>query len=182
MKIKNIYALIALSAVSPTYAELTINGKEIGNDVIFTYDGSINTTGLSQVGSGMIDTEFEPVDDEFAAGGNSDIWEIPDLVIDGAMGTGGDVSGVAVGDVIGILTSINDLLWLPTGYSSGGEISGTITFSNHSFSTMGITEENVVTYSWGTGPSAETITFSTVPEKETPQLMTARNLLLEESP
>ena len=178
MKIKNIYTLISLLAVSPTYAELTINGEEIGNDVIFTYDGSINTAGLSQFGSGIIDTEFEPADNEFAAGGNADIWEIPDLAISGTIGSGGDVSGVAIGDVIGILTSINDLLWLPAGYSSGEIISGTITFSNHTFSTMGITEENVVTYSWGTGPSAETITFSTVPEEENPQLNIESAILL----
>jgi hypothetical protein len=159
---------LTIAALLTTLASLasafSITGQEIGTDVIFSYDGSINTGGLSFSGTGFIDTEFEAIDNEFAAGGTADIWDFSDLNITGSMGTGGDVSGVATGDVIGLLTTIQDIIFLPTGYTSGDNITGTITFTNNTFAAMGVTENNTVTYSWGSGGNADSITFSTVPE------------------
>jgi len=159
---------LTIAALLTTLASLasafSITGQEIGTDVIFSYDGSINTGGLSFSGTGFIDTEFEAIDNEFAAGGDAGIWDFSDLNITGSMGTGGDVSGVATGDVIGLLTTIQDIIFLPIGYTSGNNITGTITFTNNTFAAMGVTENNTVTYSWGSGGNADSITFSTVPE------------------
>lgn len=167
-------APLTIAALLTTAASLasafSITGQEIGNDVIFNYEGSINTGGLQSFGgSGLLDTEFEPADNEFSAGGNADVYKFADLTVTGSMGTGGDVSGVAVGDTIGIFPNfgtggIEPNIWLPSGYTSGENITGIITFANNTFAAMGITENNTVTYSWGSGGNADSITFSTVPE------------------
>ncbi|MBL6913250.1 MAG: hypothetical protein ISR40_06280 [Puniceicoccaceae bacterium] len=169
MKKTSLTILALLTTVASLASAFSITGQEIGTDVVFTYTGSINTGDLSFSGTGLLDTEFEAIDNEFAAGGNADVYVFANLTVTGAMGTGGDVPGVAAGDTIGIFPNfgpggIEPNIWLPSGYTSGDNITGTITFTNNTFAAMGVTENNTVTYSWGSGGNADSITFSTVPE------------------
>lgn len=185
MKIKYIYLLIGLLTISSASAELTIHGEQIGNNVIFTYSGSINTNELTFGGAGaaeFFETEIEPQDDEISSiGERISFWETPDAttVRVGSMGSGSEREGSAIGDTFGVYENpTNFLIILEEGYNSGDSITGTITFTNTTFELMGVTENNTVTYSWGSGSNADSIIFSTVPEEETPQLIIETAILL----
>ena len=161
-----------LTTAASLASGFSITGQEIGNDVVFTYSGSINTDGLTSGGDqdvGFFETEIEAQDDEISAIDTTRIsfWETPDATtsITGSMGFGGEHSGSAVGDAFGVYENpTNYLIILEEGYTSGENITGTITFTNTSFVTLGVTNNNTVTYSWGSGGNADSIVFSTVPE------------------
>ncbi len=178
MKIKSaIRALILIASTAPCAAAVLITGQEVGNDVIFTYKGFINTTELSYEGEGIANTDIEPLDNDISAGGNCDFWGISNLRVSGSMGTGTGATGSAAGDVFGVMTGYPSL-WLPKGYTSGDSISGTLTFSGHTFATLGVTENNTVSYTWGAGENTDSITFSTVPHEKKSQLTIETAVLL----
>ena len=63
-----------------------------------------------------------------------------------------------VGDYVGI-NPVFTALFVPFGYTSGDPLSGSTTFSGHSFSSLGLTP-GVYEWTWGTGATADSFTVN----------------------
>ena len=83
-----------------------------------------------------------------------------------SIGTGIQVSpNSGSGSLVGIEGS-NLRLDLPTGYVSGTVLTGTSTYTGKTFATLGFTP-GTYTYTWGTGPTSDSLTITSVPEPST---------------
>jgi hypothetical protein len=71
---------------------------------------------------------------------------------------GGAGPSSTTGDVIGVIFNGGPpyTLIVPAGYTTGTQITSTQTFGSQSFSSMGLVE-GTYTYTWGTGPNADSI-------------------------
>jgi len=110
-------------------------GEDIGSDVVFTYSGSIDTTGLT-LGSGnsqslgWIGTLGGT--DRFYAMNGYVRWT--GAVTTDTFGVSLNTSGVATGDSFGFEQNI---VWLDPNYVSGSAMNGTLTFANTNLGTLG---------------------------------------------
>jgi PEP-CTERM motif len=150
--------------------------EEVGADVVAKGSGSLDTTDLSLVGSG--------VGSCFGAAGlfalacvgpqSIDIDNYRGFVGPLSFGPGTttflDSSGS--GDFTGIIGRTG-FLDLPGGYISRSFLSGEATFANSDFQDVGLTPGTYV-WSWGTGPDADTFTVQIgVPEPSSWALLLA---------
>jgi hypothetical protein len=135
---------------------VTINNS--GSDVVMTSTGTVNLSGLT-----LVSSSFGPNGQgglginnaTFISGPNggygstySGFTSTPTNL---GSGSGlGNSSGS--GDMFGVIFDMNPpyLLILPTGYTSGANISSTQTFNNTSLSTLGLTN-GTYTYTWSGG-------------------------------
>ena len=144
---------------APAQAAYIVTLAQVGSNVVATGNGTIDTAGLSLVGSvgafavidpssGLILTgpaSFEPTD--FYGG----------VTGPASFGSGGFTSASSgSGNIVGINGSLNDL-FVPSGYMSGHSLSDTSTYDNQTFSSLGVTP-GVYVYSFGSGPTADTFT------------------------
>ena len=51
--------LVVLVSGRVSYADITINGYEVGNDVVFEYAGSVNTSGFGAPGDDYFGSNVE---------------------------------------------------------------------------------------------------------------------------
>ena len=130
-----VFALGIAAAATSDAAVLMIEAAEIGSDTVFSFSGSFDVTGLSA--SNALGTSFAGVDPSSGAilfGGNEanlDGYVIPTP----AFGTGGGVSGTGVGDTLKIFS--DDVIGFAPGYA-GGQISGSLTLTDESFTSLGL--------------------------------------------
>lgn len=160
----------ALLISGQLHAGLIITANENGNDVEFTWSGSLDTTGVSYVGFGItsLPGEVRPATGWFL--GYSPAGSTIDLTFPTLTPTpqpfGTSTSAFASsfsGDPFGL----DELgrIGLPAGYSSGSALSGSISLTNTNFIDLGITAGSAP-LTW-TLPSSDTITLSPVPEPST---------------
>lgn len=155
--------LVATLAVSAR-AAVIISADEVGPDVVFSYNGSINLTG----NTGSTDhvtpvMRIDPSGPQIVALSAAN-YTAYDMVISGpaTFGTGGQTDADSgTGDNFYVLPS-SDVIAVPIGYTSGDPLSGSITFDNTDLTTLGV---NTGTYVW-TLPN-DTITLNVVPEPAT---------------
>ena len=154
-------ASLAAAAAGPARAAYIVTLTQAGSDVVATGNGTIDTAGLSLVGSvgafavidpslGLIVTgpaSFEPTD--FYGG----------VTGPASFGSGGFTSASSgSGNIAGINGSGN-FLFVPSGYVSGGALADSSTYANQSFSSLGVTPGTYV-YSFGSGATADTFTVA----------------------
>jgi hypothetical protein len=157
--------LLALGT-SPARAALTINIQQVGLDVVATSTGSLNLSGLSlylQNGSTSIDFMI-PSSGYIAVGtpGSSTVYN--GFTTSGSIGSGSDFSSAS--SYSGDLTAPDKgdgYLFLPHNYVSGTAISGSATWSNTDFATLGLTPGSSLTFSW----ASDSLTVTAVPEPMT---------------
>lgn len=160
----------ALLISGQLHAGLIITATENGNDVEFTWSGSLDTTGVSFAGFGItsLPGEIRPSTGWFL--GYSPAGSTIDLTFPILTPTpqpfGTSTSAFASsfsGDPFGL----DELgrIGLPAGYSSGSALSGSISFTNTNFDDLGITAGSAPII-WAL-PSTDTITLSAVPEPST---------------
>jgi hypothetical protein len=132
-------------------AALTINIQQVGLDVVATSSGSLNLSGLNlylQNGSTSIDFMI-PSSGYIAVGtpGSSTVYN--GFTTSGSMGSGGDFT--VASSYSGDLTAPDKgdgYLFLPHNYVSGTAISGSATWSNTDFATLGLTAGSSLVFSW----------------------------------
>lgn len=147
---------------SAARAAFVVNITQSGSDVVATGSGTINTTSLHDTGSiSPFEDLINPSSAAIILGNLStarDDWE---RNINGppSMGSGSSnsVASSYSGDPVGIAGSTD--IYLPNGYVSGAALSDSATFTNTSFSSMGITV-GTYTWTWGTGVNADSFTIN----------------------
>lgn len=170
MKMKSICAAIALSfsVTLPAAASVVMNISEQGSDVVVTYDGSLDLTGMSPTGTGMTEQLAlagssrwgDDNDDHIVAVGAVQNWDyliISEYSLSGSIfSADGDVrNGIQSGDDFAFESRILDgrqpwlFLAFSHGYVSGDAISGSITFSNQTFASMNLINGGVLDINWG---------------------------------
>ena len=139
--------------------------SEVGSNVVMTASGTIDLTGLT-----LVQSNAGPYGGGGLGGGSatflmgttnvyfneySGFTSVPSNF--GTSG-GGMGSTSSSGDVFGVITQGVPpyLLVVPTGFTSGGQISSTQTFNNQTFSSLGLVE-GTYTYTWGSGKSLSVV-------------------------
>jgi hypothetical protein len=135
--------------------------EQIGSNVVFTGSGSINT------GSATITSTFDGADftnpgaAAFHIGPSTTDIEATYSSITGPANFGSfalDQPTSETGDYFGFNRTNRDFT-LPTGYTSGSQLSDSSTFAGQTLSSMGITA-GTYTYSFGSSPNADTFTIN----------------------
>jgi hypothetical protein len=141
--------------------DFNVTITQVGNDVVWSGSGSFNLTALTSAGPGGT-----------VGGYNSSqaIWAIgPNTSVDTYSGTitypfifGTSSVGVTsnTGSTFGILPGGSGrLLYVPSGYVSNTNISGTSTYANTTIAGAGLTP-GTYTWSWGSGANASTLVMT----------------------
>ena len=139
----------------------TINIYESGSDVVMVASGSLNIDDLTFVnnsnlgGSGIgINTATFIMGPNGSFDSYSGITTTPTN-----FGTGfGASSSSSSGDIVGVIVNGEPpyFLAVPSGYTSGTQLSSTQTFTGQTFSSLGLTP-GTYTYTWGSGANADAI-------------------------
>ena len=135
--------------------------SQVGPDVVWSGSGSFNLAALTSAGAGSV-----------GGGYNSGIavWAIgPNVAVDTYSGTityptsfGTSAVGVTsnAGSTFGILPGGSGrLLYVPSGYVSNTNISGSSTYANTTIAGAGLTP-GTYTWSWGTGGNTSTLVMT----------------------
>ena len=154
-------------------AAVTINFQEVGGDVVASYSGSFNLTGLGFGGStdpsvsfGLpaLDTTF------FRVGvGDTPLVDVFSGPISGPTSIGLPaltVPTISSGNFLGLVYdgAANQFLLLPIGYA-GGVISGSSTWTGESLASMGLPPAG--SYEWSWAGDSLFITTTAIPEPST---------------
>ena len=130
-------------------AAAIININEAGSDVVATGSGSIDFTDLTPVGGGNDYSAIDATNGNVVVGPSAGAGVIIYSGITGPTSFGSGTLKLAnsgSGDLFGVDFTILDLPYL---YTSGAPLNGTATFSNQTFSTLGLTP-GTYQYTWGT--------------------------------
>jgi len=163
--------MLAIIFSSLSHAAFTINVNEVNGDVVATHSGTIDTAGFDSL-SGLIDTQGAVAGTgqnpdwmcyvrAGAANGNFGAYIISDFThqnIDicstGNMFTASSSSG----DMVGVVSSLvnTDVIYVPSGYTSGDPLSGTSTWSGETFASLSLVP-GTYAYTWGSGETADSL-------------------------
>ena len=132
--------------------------SEVGSDVVMSVSGTIDLDGLTLVDSNMgpfMGGGIGPTNATFIMGANGGYAKSYSgfTTTPSNFGTGGGMGPTSTsGDIFGIVTDGTPpyLLVVPTGYTSGTNISSTQTFTGQTFTTLGLTV-GTYTYTWSGG-------------------------------
>jgi len=138
--------------------DFNVTITQVGNDVVWSGSGSFNLTALTSAG---------PAGTVGGYNSGQAIWAIgPNTSVDTYSGTitypltfGTSSVGVTsnTGSTFGILPGGSGrLLYVPSGYVSNTNISGTSTYANTTIAAAGLTP-GTYTWSWGTGGNTSTL-------------------------
>ena len=136
-------------------AELMIFGEETGGDVVFTFSGTIDTTGANGSFDFLAQTHLSPTD------GRIEAWQAPSdgvtLGLDAAVpfGTGDEQTDVGAGSGDNIAL-FGKQLFIDDAYVSGSPFNATLTFANTDFATLGV-DDAAGPYLWTVTGNRDTI-------------------------
>jgi len=144
--------------------------SEVGSNVVMTASGTIDLDGLTLVESSVgpfMGGGVGPTSATFVMGANGGYGKTYSgfTTTPSNFGTGGGMGPTSTsGDIFGIFTQGAPpyLLIVPTGFTSGGQISSTQTFTGQTFSSLGLTA-GTYTYTWGSGKSLSVVVGGLVP-------------------
>ena len=179
MKTKTTFSLVAAalaaSCLLPGKADaaISVNIEEQGTDVVISYSGSIDTTGIGFNFIGASNSKRV-----FPSGGaiqfnDAANWasiegfgKNPWTVAPTAFGTGdvrnADSFSIAAGNAFGFQS---DGFYLNSGYVSGTTISGSMTFENETLASLGINVGNgIMNATFSSGDTLTVNAISAVPE------------------
>ena len=153
-------------APAPSRAVLLLRVEQVGSDVQVTGSGSANTAALT---AGNTSTTFTNVFTQVQiyagpaafADGNVTFWSgLSGPLLFGSDSLVTELPFSGSGDLFGILAnngnSISQLV-LPAVYGSGSSLSGSSTYSGITLAQLGLSPGQVVTWTWGSGGTADSL-------------------------
>ena len=169
-------SVLLLGTSDWTRAGIILTATEVGSDVIISGGGTANLSDLTLNITGTGQPAVVPNIGVVGVGVASPSVEgYEALSGPGSFGPGGQsLATSGTGDLFGISTDFSSLLMVvPANYVSGTALSGTATFVNASFASLGMTPGTYV-WTWGSGVNADSFTLnigSVVPEPSSLTLM-----------
>lgn len=175
MKINRSRSLIAALSLSawawahPASAAVTINLVETGDNVVATFSGTLNFGSLFPTGPGSASGSFiNPSLSAFTLGaipestGNATTY-VGSITAPASFGTGEAASAsTSSGDYLRVSSVLHfSTDRLNAGFSNGDAVSGSSTWLNHSFASLGLTEGS---YTWTWSGDSIVMNVSAVPE------------------
>lgn len=132
-----------------------------GSSVLLTYSGSINTSGMTPLGSFPTTSSMNPSTGLIQKGSAGSLWLTTSTSPGSIFGSGTAVNAtLASGDAIYTNFNAPSLLALPTGYTSLSPIAGTMTFAG-TYTSLGITSTSTG-FSWLGGGAGRTVSLNVV--------------------
>jgi hypothetical protein len=162
-----------LTLVSASNASIIINMVQDGLNVVATGAGTANLTNLTPYDIAVHGSYLDSINGILYLGSNFSAYSSYSGLTSGPgfFGSSTDIiqgSNVA-GNSFGIMGRVGHLL-LPYGYVSGTQLSGSATWANENFTSLGVTPETY-TWTWGSGANADFLTLNigqtAVPEPST---------------
>jgi hypothetical protein len=163
-------ALLLLGMMSgATSAAVVIDIDEVGDDVVATASGTINTAGFDSLDSAspgpfLAGTGFDPdwtCGIGVGTGSSVDVYVEADLGNTSVCSTGArfPAFGGSTGDYVGVIAAADgpDVIYVQPGYVSGSPIEAQSTWSNSSLTSLGLVP-GVYVFTWGSGADEDTLT------------------------
>ncbi|MBF2056191.1 MAG: PEP-CTERM sorting domain-containing protein [Cyanobacterium sp. T60_A2020_053] len=163
------FTFVVASTIFSSEAEgaVIITGQEIRGDVVFSYSGSIDTTGFSAPNPNIaFGNDLNPSTGGFTAGqsdNNAPLFQNISISGPSNFGSGGRITGIASGTPFGFSLIQN---WLQLPNSSGSEINGALTFLGTNFNALGVNSSQ--SYTWNL-PNNDNITLEFAPPIPVPE-------------
>lgn len=150
--------------------------EEVGNDVIFYHEGSIDLTGFPMVETIGVSSRIDPSNPTYSSGGGTSLLLYSGVLTSPPMyGMGGTTPADSeTGDYFGFAGSA---IAVPAMYTSGSPISGSMTFLNTDFVDLGVVPAPL---SFSTNVGSNTIFLFTTPP-DPPAVVPADNSALNTS-
>lgn len=155
--------------IGAAHSAIVIVALETGGDVVFSYSGTIDTTGASIAGT-QTGSAYSGIIPNLGIVGNSGTpYDGYAITGGGIFGVGGNtVATISTGDSFQIRS--NDFrLRLPDNYVSGTTISGDITFTGTDFTTLGVDSSSNIT--WNLPNDSISLQFTAIPEPSSTALL-----------
>lgn len=143
------------------YAFAQIQAVEVDSNVIASYTGSVNLSGLTPSGSIALAGALVPSNGVISWGGAVGAGLQTDVysgLTTQSFGPGSTAifQALASGSAFGVQS---DKLYVPSGYTSGATISGSTQYTGQTFSSLGLTP-GTYTWSWGSGSNADRVVLT----------------------
>jgi hypothetical protein len=150
-------------------ADLTFTATEEGNNVVVTGVGTLNTDGLTNAGSlnesGFMQPDFSQLLVGSPTSTGAEQFDAFNATGPTSFGSGDvDTPDTGTGQTFGFTIAPDKgggyfmPLFVPSTYHSGDDLTGSSTYNNSTFDTLGITP-GTYQWTWGSGDTAQTITL-----------------------
>lgn len=128
-------AMVNVAQARTAFTVMDLVMEEVGSDVIVTYSGGVDLSGLTPSNDPGIATILSTSGTFAAVAGGTDFYSgtITGLAFGAA---GPSINGTATGSSFGFFKS-DGVLAVPSGYVTGGSISGSATFANTTLAGFG---------------------------------------------
>ncbi|MCP5156689.1 MAG: hypothetical protein H6983_21105 [Ectothiorhodospiraceae bacterium] len=137
-------ALTIFVGAAPSHAAVIFNASQSGPDVVFSFSGSLDLTGLS--GPTFSCCSVSQINPQFGNFGTffGDYDRYTGLLTAPAFGTGGlTATGLRTGDILNV-NGPGLAFNVQQGYVSGDALAGSFTFANATMASLGLTTGNYV--------------------------------------
>jgi hypothetical protein len=164
--------LASAGLARPADAAYTVTFTQSGANVDVAGSGTLDTTGLDLLGSGLgPDGAFVlPSGPAEATGAFADV-DAYDAVFSGPsdFGSGGSTPNTSgsSGDLVGIFVDTNVLI-VPLGYVSGASVSDSAVYDDETFAGLGM-DPGTYTWTWGSGANTDSFTIQVGPASSVPE-------------
>ncbi len=154
------YAILALAALATrgtaTHAGFIITFEQQGSNVVANGSGTINTTGLTYLGSVSVSPELDPKGALAVAGSAAtDNTYTGSITGPSDFGTGNYIiASSGSGNLAGFGIAQIPEIFVPSGYISGSALSDSATWDSATIASLGLAP-GTYTYTWGTGSMAD---------------------------
>lgn len=138
--------------------DFNVTITQVGNDVVWSGSGSFNLTELTLEGPDTMVGGYSASNAVWAIGPSTSVDKYSGTITYPTnFGSGGSGVTSNTGSTFGILPGGSGrLLYVPSGYTSNTNISGTSTYANTTISAMGLSG-GTYTWSWGSAPNTSTL-------------------------
>jgi hypothetical protein len=160
--ILTLVSMLGVGITQSARANIIATIDQVGTNVVGTGSGTIDLAGLTFVEPAFLVAGVNPLIAAFnTANGPIDIYS----GVRGPRSFGGGfgffIANSSSGDVVSIY-GFAGMLRVPQGYLTGNPLSGSFTFNNATFASLGITP-GTYTWTWGTGAHADSFTLQIGP-------------------